>query len=1128
MPTPVSAARQCLTPESAHALDEAVGVARRRGHAQTTSLHAVSAFLALPSSALREACTRARSSSYSPRLQFKALELCFGVALDRLPSSQALDEPPISNSLMAAIRRSQANQRRHPEGFHFHQQQQQQQQQQHSSLSCVKVELRQLILSILDDPVVSRVFAEAGFRNCDIKLAIVRPPSLPLIRYPRRCPPIFLCNLTGGDSESGRRSFNFPFPGVAGFSGLSDVDDNCKRIGEILAKKNARNPLLVGVCAHDAVQSFAECVQRGKTGVLPTELSDLSFICIEKEVSEFISATRIEDSLGSRFEELGRSVGSCSGSGVIFNIGDLKGFITDSSVDVVNYVVSQLTKLLELYHGHLWLMAEAASYETYLKFLRRFPSIEKDWDLQVLPITSLKPSMGLYSRPHSLTESFVPFDGFFSAPSDPKGPLSSTSESVSRCHICNEKYEQELSTILTGGCTVSVGDQCQSSLPAWPHAAELNLNCRLDIAKARDDGSILNTKVLRLQRKWNDICLNHRQNCRNAEVNTYPAGSRSLPTIVGFPFGVDGEERIDDRNGSCKNASLNESGCEDIIPSMSMNLERVPTPELNRSISEVPKSENENFLSRLQVTPSKSKNLEAEGIWSPQCTPSSSNMPDGHASPSSATSVRTDLGLGSLYACTNKEPGKPTCLSLKEHLQDCSGCSPTEIDVVNSNVSNRPAQAPSYPGPDLRGAFDPIDFKNLWRGLMDKVGRQEEAIHAISQSIIQCRTEGVRCRGAKQKGDLWFNLLGPDRVAKKRIALTLAEVIFGSKKSLICVDLSSQDGSNCPNMILGCHDISSYDVKFRGKTVVDYMAGELSKNPLSVVFIENIEKADPLAQSSLASAIRTGKFSDSRGRETSINNVIFVVASRVTKGMETFFSRKEPVNFSEERILGAQRKQLQIFIGGAHNDSARSKSSNNSNVLVTPRKGISGLFVNKRKRIDYGDPAEQRETLEPAKRAHRPLNINLDLNLPVEELEANDADNRNYDSDTVSENSEAWLEEFFNQMDETVIFKPFDFDALAEKILKEINKSFCKAIGCDGLLEIDAEAMEQMLAAAWLSDRYEALEDWVNNVLGRCFAEARQRYSFLVRSVLKLIPCEGLSMEEQAPGICLPAQIILN
>ncbi|OVA02701.1 hypothetical protein BVC80_9093g43 [Macleaya cordata] len=402
MPTPVTTARQCLTPEAARALEEAVVLARRRSHAQTTSLHVISSFLSLPSSILRDACTRTRNSSYSPRIQFKALELCFNVALDRLPSSQNIDEPPISNSLMAAIKRSQANQRRHPESFHLHhlQQQQQQQQQQQSSISCVKVEIQQLILSILDDPVVSRVFGDAGFRSTDIKFSILRPPPS-LLRYSSSFPPLFLCNLAGpgSDYDSGRRSFSFPF---SGFSELSDGDENCRRIGEILVRKKGKNPLLVGVCAKDAVRSFKEMVESGKNGVLPGEISGLDFICIEKEVSEFVKESGSgEGLLGLKFEELGLLAESCSGPGVVVSFGDLKGFIADGSVDATSYLVSKLTKLVEIHGEKLWLMGAASSYESYLRFITKFPSIEKDWDLQLLPITSLRPSMGGYfSGPH--------------------------------------------------------------------------------------------------------------------------------------------------------------------------------------------------------------------------------------------------------------------------------------------------------------------------------------------------------------------------------------------------------------------------------------------------------------------------------------------------------------------------------------------------------------------------------------------------------------------------------------------------------------------------------------------------------------------------------------------------------
>ncbi|TVU29817.1 hypothetical protein EJB05_21404, partial [Eragrostis curvula] len=54
-----------------------------RGNAQVTPLHVASAMLASPQGLLRAACLR----SHSHPLQCKALELCFNVALNRLPTS---------------------------------------------------------------------------------------------------------------------------------------------------------------------------------------------------------------------------------------------------------------------------------------------------------------------------------------------------------------------------------------------------------------------------------------------------------------------------------------------------------------------------------------------------------------------------------------------------------------------------------------------------------------------------------------------------------------------------------------------------------------------------------------------------------------------------------------------------------------------------------------------------------------------------------------------------------------------------------------------------------------------------------------------------------------------------------
>lgn len=63
--------------------------------------------------------------------------------------------------------------------------------------------------------------------------------------------------------------------------------------------------------------------------------------------------------------------------------------------------------------------------------------------------------------------SFVPFGGFFPTPSEFKNLLSSKNKSISRCDLCNEKYDQEASVILKGGSTISVADQHLPSLSSW-------------------------------------------------------------------------------------------------------------------------------------------------------------------------------------------------------------------------------------------------------------------------------------------------------------------------------------------------------------------------------------------------------------------------------------------------------------------------------------------------------------------------------------------------------------------------------------------------------------------------------------------------------------------------------------
>lgn len=1011
--------------------------------------------------------------------------------MDRLPSAKSLDDeppPPISNSLMAAIKRSQANQRRHPETFHLYQQAQNQ-----FSLSSVKVELKHFILSILDDPIVSRVFGEAGFQSTDIKLAILHPPP-PISRFNknRYPPPLFLCNLP--DSDPKGYGFNFPFV-------VENGDENCRRIGKVLVKKKVKNPLLIGFCAKEALDGFTDIVEKGKGGGLPAEIDGVSVNCVGTEISEFVSNDGSEEMMGLKFKVLGDVVEKCTGCGIVVNFGELDVLVNGSSVDAVKYVVSRLSDLINVHGEKLWLIGSAGSYETYLKFLARFPSIEKDWDLHLLPITtSTSPNGGSYSK-SSLMGSFVPFGGFFPTPSEFKNLLSSENKSISRCDLCNEKYDQEASVILKGGSTISVADQHLPSLSSWLQKDETD-TCNSAVPAEARDGGVLNARLMGLERKWNDICqrLHHQQSLQQDKSHI---GS-PVPGVGSFCSNANRTES----NG--KGYIPNESTCTDLSSCMPLNLPTVSPQRQNIEIQVTSKAEIPSFQQNVSVEISKIQQLEMKKRSYPSypfcCLRPHSDI----TSCSSVTSVTTDLGLGTLYASSEQENRSPKFQDSKNHLLKVSGPVSSDIDGVSKNPSaNHIAQTSSYSSPKVGGQMNEIDFKYLWRVLADKVSWQDEAICAISETVSSCRNGHGRLRGQTHKGDIWLSFLGPDKVGKRRIASALAEIIRGD---LLSVDLNPVNFFTPSDSIFDSQCLNSCSVKFRGKTIVGDIAEKLSRKPHSVVLLENIDKADFPTQHSLTQAIKTCRFPDSNGREVSINNVIFVTTS---SNDSTLLSVEGTPKFSEERILEAKGLQMKIVVESVAGDMTRTKGSN---VLLMPMKETS---VNKRKAID------SKNSLAIPKRVQKVSRTCIDLNLPVEEME----DGNDYgicESDSSSEPSDGWLEDFLDQVDQKVAFKPFNFDALAEKILKEIEKSFRKTVGSDILLEIDQEVMVQILAAAWLSSNNRAVEEWVQQIVQRSFVEAQQKHHLTSQSIVKLVALEGLLVEEQAANVYLPANISVN
>nr|XP_043609118.1 protein SMAX1-LIKE 6-like [Erigeron canadensis] len=1010
MPTPVSIARQCLTDEAARALDDAVAVARRRSHGQTTSLHAVSSLLTLPTSTLREACARARSSAYSPRLQFRALELCVSVSLDRLPCSKSktLDaEPPVSNSLMAAIKRSQANQRRHPETFHLYQMHQQMMQQnsQTTSLSCVKVELKHFILSILDDPIVSRVFGDAGFRSADIKIAILHPPLVSGGFQKSLIPPMFLCNL-----PEARTGFNFPFV-------VDQEEEDFKRIGQVLAKKTSKNPLLVGVSADTMLRGFIDGIKISKVGLLPSEIAGLNVVDVDKEVSEFCLGTLSEDMMELKLNEVREKVESCENCGVIVNFGDLKVFLEGGCL--LEYVVAKVSDLVRICGGKLWLIGSVGSYEIYMKIMAKFKNLEKEWDLSVVPITCSKLSSPNGSqKKSSLMGSFVPFGGCFPAQNELGNSLCKSDQAMTRCDHCNEKYEQEVSVVMKGGRTASVADQQLTGLAPWMQIPESDTTNGNGVIEAKDHGGVLNARVVALQRKWNDICQRIHQRFPSQQ------NSSQIRARVPFPHHVQPDAKLLEISGQDSN--------QEIRP-------RKLSPPIE-------------FFANMK-------------------NPSTTSSP--------ATSITTDLGLGNIYVLPDLDRRPPTH---ETHLQTFCGAGSAEVDEISMCASD-----------GIKQSYEK-DFKQLYRALVKKVGYPNDSIHAISQTISRFRT-------ANGRRHVWLNFSGSDRVGKKKISAALAEVVFGSRESLISIDLNFENQIRHPSSVFDGQSINFSDSSFRGKTATGFIAEELIKKPRSVVLLEHIDKADFVTQDSLSLAIRTGKLSGTHGRETRITDAIFVTTTSTSKELDT-------LTYSEESILNAKALQMRI--------SVETSEAENSSVLLWPKESVSRNpeMSKKRKIIEVDDF----EIMVPKVKK---LKSCFDLNLPIEEPEESD-------NDTVSDTREVWLEEFIEQVDEKVVFKPFDFNSCAETILKQISKCFRNSFGTNVVLEINNEVMVQMLASYWLSDRKGEVENWIDTILYRGFKEVKEQRRVHSESIVKLVALEGVMIKDDATCVCLPSRIMVK
>ncbi|KAK4760683.1 hypothetical protein SAY87_005576 [Trapa incisa] len=720
----LSTIQQTLTPEAAGVLNLSIAEAARRNHGQTTPLHVAATLLSAPSGFLRQACIKSHPNSSHP-LQCRALELCFSVALERLPTAQdAVLEPPMSNALMAALKRAQAHQRRGcPE-------------QQQQPLLAVKVELEQLIISILDDPSVSRVMREASFSSPAVKATIEqslnsatqpppRPSSTPLgVAIRPSIPPtgnLYLnprlqqqqgSAVSGGTAASGPRT-------------VHQRRDDVKKVVEILLRPRKSNPVLVGESEPGAVVRDLVKKMEGKE-LNDGALKNVHVISLEKEFGSDKSSmlTRLKDLVETQ-------IGT---RGIILNFGDLKWLVEQPWVsgqalpkqqvvsEVTRVVVAEVAKLLRLFgseagngsSGRLWLIG-TATCETYLRCQVYHPSMEADWDLQAVPVAAQSPLPGLFPRLGTTGVLGSSVESVFTLKNFPAAISSSSSsrlaehldpaQKIKCCPLCTQGYEQELRKLKATDWEKSSPEvksnaavRVRSSLPQWLQNAKVNPD--------QGEEVVLNQNIQELQKKWNETCL-----------GSHPQFHRQH---------IVGSERIN------------------------------PTPFCMTGLYKP------NLLLKQSLDP-KSPLLKP--------TPTTQSQPTLQIPSPPRSPVQTDLVLGQTKTVTKPALEKP---AQKEDSRDFLGCT----------AQGQPKRIYEFQCEKLMSISDTDSFKKLLKKLKESVWWQQDAASSLATIMNQSKL-GNSIRNADSRGDLWILFGGPDRAGKKKMGYALSELVCRSPPIII-------------------------------------------------------------------------------------------------------------------------------------------------------------------------------------------------------------------------------------------------------------------------------------------------------------------------------------------------------
>lgn len=160
-------------------------------------------------------------------------------------------------------------------------------------------------------------------------------------------------------------------------------------------------------------------------------------------------------------------------------------------------------------------------------------------------------------------------------------------------------------------------------------------------------------------------------------------------------------------------------------------------------------------------------------------------------------------------------------------------------------------------------------LKNLEGNLNKKVIGQHKAVEKVAKAIKRNRI-GLK-RKNRPVGSFLF--VGPTGVGKTELTKALAEELFGTKDSMIRLDMSEYMEKHSVSKLIGSPP------GYIGHEEAGQLTEKVRRNPYSIILLDEIEKAHPDVQHIFLQVMEDGRLTDSQGRNVNFKDAIIIMTS---------------------------------------------------------------------------------------------------------------------------------------------------------------------------------------------------------------------------------------------------------